>query len=111
MKKLILSLNLILTLCFGSNIDDAISSYKKGDYNIALPIFQKLADKNDSLAQEYLGLMYADGLGVKIDYVKAYEYSKKSCDNKNMKGCYNQGVLLSFGKGVKQNHFEATKLY
>ena len=111
MKKLILSLNLILTLCFGSNIDDAIKKKKKGDYNIALPIFQKLADKNDSLAQEYLGLMYADGLGVKIDYVKAYEYSKKSCDNKNMKGCYNQGVLLSFGKGVKQNHFEATKLY
>ena len=31
--------------------------------------------------------------------------------NKNMKGCYNQGVLLSFGKEVKQNHFEATKLY
>lgn len=37
MKKLILSLNLILTLCFGSNIDDAISSYKKGDYTQIIP--------------------------------------------------------------------------
>ena len=70
-KKLMLSLALLVNFGFGATIDDGYSAYKKGDYKVALTIFEDLALKGDAKAQYNLGVMYSIGQGVKQDYKKA----------------------------------------
>ncbi|ETD23924.1 tetratricopeptide repeat protein [Helicobacter macacae] len=57
-----------------------------------------------------LGVMYANGKGVRQDYYKAHEFYKKACDMKNGHACNNLGVLYAKGQGVRQN-LSTTKQY
>ena len=43
MKKIIVSLVVLLTLSFGNTIDKAKAYYEKGDYTSAFNIFEKLS--------------------------------------------------------------------
>src|SRR5947209_11491591 len=42
------------------------------DYARALQCFHRLADQGDKGAQEYIGMMYENGLGVETNYVEAF---------------------------------------
>lgn len=57
------------------------------NYKKALELFEKAADKKDTYAQYYLGVMYKNGQGVDKNDNKAKEYFKKSCDNGLEKAC------------------------
>ena len=52
MKKIIVSLVVLLILSFGNTIDEAQAYYEKGDYASAFNIFENLAYKNDAKAQK-----------------------------------------------------------
>ena len=99
-KKLIFGLSLWLfatTLIFGANLQDGYSAYEKGDYKVALTIFEDLAKKGDAKAQYNLGIMYDNGEGVRQDKKRAKEYFGKACDGGLQIGCDNYKILNQQG--------------
>ncbi|WP_236848418.1 tetratricopeptide repeat protein [Campylobacter lanienae] len=64
-------------------------------------------DNGDMDACFSLGKLYYTGEGVKQNYQKAAELSKKACDGRNPYGCGILGALYAEGKGVKQNYQKA----
>lgn len=85
------------------------------DFFNARKYFEILCDKSSSNFQGdscgMLGLMYANGDGVRQDYNKAFEYHKKSCDLKSPEGCGNLGLSYYFGQGTKQDFALAKQYY
>jgi len=49
-----------------------LDAYEKRDYATALKEMKPLAEQGDAAAQNNLGLMYLQGLGVTQDYARAY---------------------------------------
>ena len=60
--------------------EDAIAAYDKGDYKRAARLFEPLAEQGDALAQVKLGVMYADGKGVKQNLKAAQDWYTRSAD-------------------------------
>lgn len=60
--------------------------YDKKDYNKSLDYFLIAGEKGNALAQNQIGIFYAEGLGVKQDKVQATEWFKKAAE---------QGVVLA----------------
>jgi len=52
--------------------DDPRAAYERGDYVQAMKLFRQLAEKGHQWAQGRVGLMYAEGKGVRQDFVRAY---------------------------------------
>ena len=77
--------------------EDAIAAYDKGDYKRAARLFEPLAKHGDALAQFKLGVMYADGKGVKQNLKAAQDWYTKSADQGFVDAQYNLG--LAFYKG------------
>lgn len=50
--------------------------YDAGDFSTALELFSQLSELGDSSSQNYLGIMYGEGQGVKKDDVKSLFYHK-----------------------------------
>ena len=111
MKKLIVSLGLILTLSFGATLDEGLKAVNKGDYKTALQIFEELSYKNNAKAKYNLGVMYENGYGVKQDYLKAKEWWEKAAAKGHADAQNNIGFLYHNGKGVKQDKKVAKKWY
>ena len=109
-KKLILSLGIFTTLSFGATIQDAINAANNGNQKKAISIFENLASKGDAEAQYALGLIYADGEGVKQDYIKAKEWYTKSANQKHAQAQHNVGVMYANGYGAKQD-YKIAKIY
>lgn len=65
------------------------------------------ANEGDVLAQHELGLRYLFGEGFPADTVKAAYWIKKAADKGLAAACYNFGILLNNGWGVKWNPFHA----
>ncbi|ETD24250.1 tetratricopeptide repeat protein [Helicobacter macacae] len=89
---------------------------KLQDYYNAKKYYEIACNKgNGDLAQSEpcynLGLMYANGKGVRQDYAKAAELYKKACDMKNANACYNIGVSYAKGQGVRQNSSTAKQYF
>ena len=57
-----------------------------------------------------LGLMYYHGRATTVNYEKAAELFKKSCDLDISLGCHNLAILYSNGKGVEKNLDTALEL-
>ena len=110
MKKILLSTMLCLTLNFAATVDEGVSYYNNGDYEKAYSIFEELALKNDSSAQNNLGLMYENGQGVKQDYLKAKEWYEKAAIQGHASAQLNLGVMYYNGQGVNVDKFKAYEL-
>ncbi len=52
-------------------MEDADAAYDRGDYETALRLLRPLAEQGDAQAQNNLGVMHGNGLGVPQDYVQA----------------------------------------
>ena len=73
-KHLIIVLFFVLTACEKANFDTAHQAYENGDYDKALKILLPLAEADDAKAQNNLGYMYLNGIGVEKDYAKAHKW-------------------------------------
>ena len=79
MKKLLISLLFLSTLYGATEFDDAYVFYKAGDFQKALPLFKKLANKNsDNDAAYILGYMYEHGEGVDVNKTESTKWYKLS---------------------------------
>ncbi len=79
------------------------TSYVLKDINSAIKYWRPLAKTGHNDAQYLLGVMYANGQGVKLDFQKAAFWFLKSALQGDVGAMYFIGTLLKEGKGVDQN--------
>ncbi len=71
----------------------------------------KEANEGNALAQHELGLRYISGQGFPADTVKAAYWIGKAAGQNLPGACYNYGILLNNGWGIKWNPFEAFEYF
>ena len=78
MKKIVM-LGLLSVHLFGNSLSNGVTALKNGDYKSAMESFMILAESGNVIAQQNLGVMYKNGLGVKKDnYKAAYWFTRAS---------------------------------
>lgn len=86
----------------------------KKKYREALnPLYSQAneGERGDAEAQNYLGWMYEDGLGIEPDYGKARYWYEKSAAQDNTNAQYHLGMLYFHGKnGIKKDYDKAFSL-
>ncbi|MCD6026598.1 MAG: Sel1-repeat containing protein [Solimicrobium sp.] len=81
---------------------------KEESYVQAFDLFKHLAEKyNNSDAQNTLGDLYLEGLGVAQDFIEAMVCYKTAVENENTVALVNLGYLFCNGLGVELNFGEA----
>lgn len=68
-----------------------------------------LAEQGDAKAEFDLARMYADGKGVRQDYVVAAAWCRKAAEQGYAKAQFNLGQMYFHGQGVSKNYAEALK--
>ncbi len=67
-------------------------------------LIQTAAQRGDAASQNTLGVMYAKGIGVALNYVRAEYWFKKSGDQRYAAALYHLGVLYKVGpNGIKED--------
>jgi uncharacterized protein len=59
-------------------LEDAWTSYERGDYATAMRLFRPLAEDGDAIAQYYLGELYDKGRSIPQDYGEAIKWYRRS---------------------------------
>jgi TPR repeat protein len=75
----------------------------------ALPGIRKRAEAGDGRAQELLGALLLDGLGVKQDEKEAFDWFSKAAAKGYASAMTWLGTAHTLGRGVKPDHKEAVK--
>ena len=73
--------------------------------------YKAQAEKGDRVAQNNLGVCYANGKGVPKDEVLAVSWYRKAADQGDAKAQSNVGVAYHYGRGVIKNEIEAYAFY
>ena len=77
---LIFSMN-FAALVIAGPLEDGTAACNHGDVAAALRFWRPLADQDNAVAQFKLGTLYAEGLGVRQDYVEASKWHLKAADD------------------------------
>lgn len=85
-------------------LDDALSAFRRQDYETALRLWRPLAEHGDVRAQGMLGVMYFEGLGVPKDYAQAAKWHRLAADQGNAVAQTNLGSLYINGEGVPRDY-------
>ena len=72
---------------------------------------QYYAENGDAISQLYMGVLYANGTGVKQDYSVAATWYSRAADQGNAIAQRNLALLYECGVGVKQDDAEALRWY
>ena len=91
----------------GSLYDQAKSSYDRKQYAQARTLFAQSCDSGELRACNYLGYLYAQGLGGPSSTQKARDVYQKACDGGNLSSCASLGSLYQDG----ENTAEARKYF
>ncbi|MCT7461342.1 sel1 repeat family protein [Aliarcobacter cryaerophilus] len=110
-KKSMFIFIVFTTFIFGSTIQEAVNAYKKGDYKKSFAISHDLAKKGDAKAQNGLGVMYQNGLGVDKNYKKAFEWYEKAANQGDPIAQNNLGFMYENGYGVEQDYKRSRQWY
>jgi TPR repeat protein len=69
------------------------------------------AEAGDAVAQNNLGVYYAEGLVVTKNYKEAVKWYTKSAERGNVLGQYNLGTCYANGRGIAKDYKEALNWY
>ncbi len=86
-------------------------AYDRADYRTALKVWQAQAEQGDAAAQNYVGEIYAKGLGTAPDHAKAASWFEKAVAQGNRRAMLNLGYLYEEGLGVPRDLARALNLY
>ena len=86
-------------------------AFVQGDYAAAFKAWSRLADEGDSLAQNYLGILYQLGLGVSPDANQAQHWYRLAARQGNADAQRNLGTVYQFGLGLPQDNLLAYAWY
>ncbi len=112
-RAALLSLLLLALICSEARADVAggIAAYHRGDYPAALSEFRIAADQDDPFAQNLLGLMYVQGLGVQRNYQLALDWFSKAQVLGLPDAMANLAKMYADGLGVTKNDATALRYY
>jgi TPR repeat protein len=85
-------------------------AYQKRDYAGAAQLYKAGADKGDANCMQALGFIYAQGLGVSVDYNSAQSWYQRAADHGKKAALYNIALLYwQGGPGIARNVPEAVR--
>ena len=94
MRRIVLAICIIVS-AFSLSAQDTYEQAKKyyvnKEYDKAVPMFQRLAQGGDMIAQFVLGYCYDEGQGVVQDYTQAVYWYRKSAEQGDAWAQYNLG--------------------
>ncbi len=70
-----------------------------------------MAESGNAEAQNNVGYMYEEGLGVPQNYLLAMNWYRQAADNELAQAQHNMGMLYHHGYGVAQNLGEAFRWF
>ena len=85
------------------NLDSAIETYHRGDYQQAYQQFEPLALHGNANAQFYLAVMYNNGQGVITDISRATDWLQRAAKSGHAESLYLLGKFYAAGRGVDQD--------
>ena len=98
MRRMVIAVALTVAIVF------AFTAFLRTD-------LEKAAAQGDTGAQTLLGVMYAQGQGVKQDYAKARELFEKAAVQGLADAQFRLGVMYAQGQGVKQDYVAAYRWF
>jgi|CXWL01.1.fsa_nt_gi TPR repeat protein len=111
LKKLLFAALLCFATTVYAGFDEGYSALQNKDYATAIKEWEPIAKKGDATAQHNLGVMYEEGLGVKIDLKKALFWYRKAGENGYANSQINLGIMYANGTGIKKNDVTAVYWY
>ncbi|MEA2048988.1 MAG: tetratricopeptide repeat protein [Campylobacterota bacterium] len=103
---------IFLTLgLYASEFEQAVEDYKNGGYIKALNTFYELAKKENAKAQYNVGLIYANGYGVKQNMAEAQKWYEKAAKQGNSAAQYNLGALYHASSLSDAHAYEKAKYW
>jgi len=103
----------LVLLCSAASADvnTGISAYRRGDYATAFSEFNDASGRNDPLALNVIGIMYAEGLGVERNEKLAVDWFFKAQTLGSLEASANLGRMYADGRGVPQSSAAALQQY
>ena len=88
-----------------ANIEPAVDTTQnnRAEYEAAANAFRKSAEEGDAYAQNRLGLLYCEGVGVPQDYRQAKGWFEKAAEQGYAEAQVNLGTLYLQGNGPPQS--------
>ena len=83
--------------------DDALLTYRHGEYLEAFSMFEKLAKQGDARAQFWIGTMWYQGKGKPQNYREAFRWYLRSAYAGNADGENNLGLIYQKGEAQPAN--------
>ena len=107
---LLFSASLAVT-AYSGQFEDASAAFNRGDYATAYRLIKPLAEQGNAGAQNNLGIIYQEGLGVPQNYAEAVKWYRKAAEKGNANAQLLISVMYANGQGVPQDYKEAAKWY
>ena len=92
---------------WADDFSDGATFFRNGQYEQAFDAYMRMAAVGHAGAQNNVGNMYAEGLGVKRDEKKALIWFRKSADQDFVLAQRNMGRMFHDGRGTKRNEAAA----
>ena len=87
------------------------AGYERADYETILHIWKPLAERGDIDAQNDLGMMYAEGVGVPQDQEMAAQWFRRAAEQGYAVAQFNLGGMYKQGRGMPQDDKVAAQWY
>ena len=101
-KKLLIYCSLPILFSCAEDIDPRLA-FEKGDYASALSVWKIRAEQNDLESQNFLGVHYLLGLGVKRDFTLARKWYEKAALSGHPDAQRNLGLMYEAGHGIPRD--------
>ena len=118
MKQRITSLSISGLLVFAllggamaGPLEDGRAAYQRSDYGVAMRLLRSPGANNRADAQRDIGLMYAQGQGVRQDFAQALTWFRKAADQGDALAQFYLGVMYRDGNGVPKDDAQALTWY
>ena len=110
-KILIIIFCLNIQVVLANELEKGMFALEMEDYDRALYYLSFEAAQGNPIAQYNLGLMYKNGVGVKIDKNEAVGWFILASNNGHMLGKYALGLAYYHGSGVRTNFQKSMNLF
>ena len=91
--------------------ESGLASKDRGHYATALRAWLPMAESGNAEAQNNVGFMYEEGLGVPQNYLLAMNWYRQAADGGLSEAQHNMGMLYHHGYGVAENLGEAFRWF
>ena len=91
--------------------ESGLASKDRGHYATAIRAWLPMAEAGNAEAQNNVGYMYEEGLGVPQNYLLAMNWYRQAADSGLAEAQHNMGMLYHHGYGVAENLIEAFRWF